>query len=387
VDALGRRRGAIAGATVIALACSLSYACFIEIAPPLPVRAVEAGSDDGEVVVPDAGVDATVDPCARDADLPTCDADLNTDNFNCGECGHTCGSSCAGGTCAPTLVRAEPTTAMLADDPTLYYGSLSTGKLGIVSAAIDGDGDGGALCAAGITPFFMARTATTIYGLRYTDLIACPPDIGDGGTATTIKLPSPPVAGTLTANASDLFIAFQAPNQAIKRLDPNTNTFVEFVRGENVSYMRADATHVYWIGQSGGAIRLRRVSATNPLGGPDELGTLTAPNGLALSADDVFVADGDKILRIGKHGCPSTLQPVVSGRSNPSSPVAEGRYVYFTEQAASAPVAIWRADFLGDKAPLLMLPDAGGTDVNYALSEKWLLYSRGTGVSIRKIAK
>ena len=134
-----------------------------------------------------------------------------------------------------------------------------------------------------------------------------------------------------------------------------------------------------------GVFRLQRLGADKGGEEPETLAPhLTAPTGLALSSDDIFVGDGDAVYRRGKRGCPDTLEPVVTGVTRPSLLAADGRHVYFTERFDAGLWPLRRADVLRRKPLLDILPDTVDPGFVYTVTDEWLVHGRTTGNTIRR---
>lgn len=118
-----KRVGLTLAATVAFAACAFACNAILGNADGVYVESDAANSDESVVTTDGALHDGETDG-PTDASTDACSPNLQTDDHNCGSCGHDCqGSACGGGRCVPTplATRKNAPLGIAVDDVAIYF--------------------------------------------------------------------------------------------------------------------------------------------------------------------------------------------------------------------------------------------------------------------------
>jgi hypothetical protein len=303
--------------------------------------------DGGVTVLPDGAV--LLDDGAVVIDAGGCDADLAADPANCGRCARSClGGTCEAGACSVVIVAAsEPSPQGLAIDATQIYWTNTGANGDVESCPLSSCTNGGAVLVSGLSSPNAVLSAGghawwTNFGASTLQRCAVS---GCNGTATTMATMSPLSTGfgRLAADATTLFFT-DAGNGKVHACPlsgcgagPTT-----LATGQaNAWGIAVDDTNVYWvIDELLGSVRscpkagcgvanTTMVTLASNQGGPR---TLT------VDATHVYwvTQTGSAVMRCAKSGCNAEPEIVASNVLNPHGVAVDDQFVYFTERTTGS---------------------------------------------------
>jgi hypothetical protein len=265
--------------------------------------------------------------------------DGQTDNTNCGGCGHDCqGGSCVSGLCPITEIATglqEPYSVAL-DSAYAYWATHSNPTATIQRAPLSGGADQD-MADAGLNPRELILDGTDLYWSCYGV------DTQNNGEIRKLDLTAStfPATPVVLNSATELggiwgiglgggFIYFA--NQltlTVKRLDAATPGAAQPVATNEWSPwdVAADASHAYWTGYTGGEVR-RRAHAS---GAAETIASGQAsPIGVALSATHVYWTSetANAVRRAPLAG--GTIEDIATSQSTPTLLTTDATHVYWT---------------------------------------------------------
>lgn len=303
---------------------------------------------DGSVGVPPDG-DVVLGDGAVVTDAGGCDADLASDPANCGRCTRSClGGTCEAGACSVVIVAAnEPSPQGLAVDATQVYWTNTGAGGDVESCPLSSCASGGVVLASGLSsPNAVLSAGGYAWWTNYgaSTLQRCATS-GCNGTATTMATMSPLSTGfgRLAADATTLFFT-DAGNGKVHScpLTGCAGAPATLATGQTNAWgIAVDGTNVYWvIDQALGSVRSCPKSgcgASNTL-----MVTLASNQGgpRTLTADATHVywvtQTGSTVMRCAKAGCNGAPETLASDVLNPHGVAVDDTFVYFTERTTGS---------------------------------------------------
>ncbi len=317
-----------------------------------------------------------------------CETNLLTSSLHCGACGHSClGGACVAGVCAPTDIATNLTNVwdLVVDDTSVYIGTFDAIlKAPLAGGAVTTLSSPTAYAMAGLlvsngnllwTSHFgdqirsvpIGGGATTVLhgaeagpwglGLSGDTLVwttVTPPRIRAsvaGGAATDLAVLSDDVYPLTIEDNMVFAIVINGSQDEVVAVPlaggPVTILAIDQIQNPQSGAIDADATHVYWIGESSGAGYVARVPRA---GGAVEVllqnqGNFNDPVDMSLDGNFIYWSEGDganngRVRRMAKSGGP-VLNIAVNTRAK--GIVVNATHVYWTVSAAAGMGKVMRA--------------------------------------------
>ncbi len=155
-------------------------------------------------------------------------------------------------------------------------------------------------------------------------------DVATGGSTrifTGLRTNSGQVVSAVAYDGANIYVSEQVSSKITTLA--STTTLADFVTGQAVVDMVADATTLYWLTQDGSV----RSLPTSGVGQPRELAKLVAPQRIAIDETALYVttsglaASSGALVRIAKESGART--ELATGLANPSAVVVDATHVYW----------------------------------------------------------
>jgi hypothetical protein len=352
----------------------------------------DASQADASEAAADAGADAA--SCVMPAPAQ-CDADIATDNANCGACGHKCGTTtCKVGTCDPEnafwFPFVNPTGVALDDN--YFYGVGATALFGAEGGAARGSKTGsGASVLAIYSPdprrIAIATNGADIYWTQAGGIATSPNNTLPDGGPNVAKVIVAGQSNPLAIAVDDAYVYWTNPppdGDVWRAALPNGNDAKAIVThgdGKNAYGLAIDGQFLYFTSYTqGGAVWRADKKAENA----GQVATRLAdgqsfPSDIFVNAEAVYWTNGSlsngAVMKLPK-GASAPLS-LAGPRVQPGGVFAREPYVYWYETGTSNR-DIWRADKCSG-SPLRVAIGQKVTDL--AVEDKYVYWATGEAIN------
>lgn len=291
----------------------------------------------------DAGFDASDDAGDAGSGDASCNGNFQTDDKNCGQCGHSClGGKCSSGVCQPVVVGATgldggSVRSITVDGPTIFYGT----GVGFLNGTVERCPTSG--CTLGTvlaTIPSAAQTIATAGGRVYWNEVvtAGPNSVSvDGGAVTALETGNLP-SQVLVDNGHLYWSDGESPDTPVRTCTPpncgaNFDSDVTTLLPNGSSAIAISGTTLYAAQEATNYLRFCTIgSCTNMV----DVGVNKQADGL--TADDNFLYFTDLISGVWR--CPArsacgTPTAVALGEATPSNILVDGTFLYWTNNSSS----------------------------------------------------
>jgi hypothetical protein len=270
-----------------------------------------------------------------DAGSDACSANLQTDQQNCGACGHDClGGACQGGECQPAHVLDTPNGgwAVGVGADAVFWTNQMDGHFHRMNKNASASQSWPGL----LGPKELAVVGSDVFVASpgKDDVIRAP---ADGSLAPATHFDAPQALETLAADASGVY--FDGPGAIYVTTDGTQQTLIASSI-EQPALIATDATHVYFTTLASGSVYrvVKSGGTTGPLTPIASAGTRT--RGIAVDTQWLYFSTWDNanpvsstVYRIAKDGG-GPLQ-TIGGGAGSISLVRAGPYLYWANQGTN----------------------------------------------------